>query len=135
MRKNILCNKNNGGQELKTPLSVSKNTYIIGHYNSADFSMLSDFYEIKKTLNIVNKSFVTMGKPLKFNNSYVYVRDTILIAPGGKQSLADLGKLYENEGDFNKRKLTPLELSNMKALLRDNKKNLRTMQFKMLLSH
>lgn len=97
--------------------------------------MLSDFYEIKKTLNIVNKSFVTMGKPLKFNNSYVYVRDTILIAPGGKQSLADLGKLYENEGDFNKRKLTPLELSNMKALLRDNKKNLRTMQFKMLLSH
>jgi acyl-[acyl carrier protein]--UDP-N-acetylglucosamine O-acyltransferase len=108
-------------KEIKISLSVSKNTFIIGHYNAADFSILSGFDEIKQQLSIVSKSFLTMAKPIKINNTNIYIRDTILLAPGGQKSLAGLGKLYEKEGDFNKRQLTQKEYENMRGVLENDK--------------
>ena len=119
MRKKICFS--NKEKEIKISLSISKNTFLIGPYNPADLSMFKDFDEIKQSLSIVAKSFVTMAKPIKVNNTNIYVRDTILLAPGNQKSLANLGKLYENEGDFNKRKLSQNELENMKGLLLNDK--------------
>jgi hypothetical protein len=50
----------------------------------------------------VNKSFVTISRPLRFDTANVYVRDTIHLAPAGLSSLHAIGKLYSNEGDYNK---------------------------------
>jgi len=108
-------------KEIKISLSVTKNTYLIGHYNAADFSILEGFDEIKQQLSIVSKSFLTMVKPIKINNTNIHIRDTIMLAPGGQKSLAGLGKLYEKEGDFNKRQLTPREYENMRSVLENDK--------------
>ena len=80
--------------------------------------MLQDFEELKMKLAIVGKCFVTLGKPLSFPHSQVYVRDTMLLAPGGKQKLKDLGKLYENEGSFSKIEIDTSDIENMKAFLK-----------------
>lgn len=45
----------------------------------------------------------------------------MLLAAAGKGRLADLGKLYENEGDFTKRDITPRDLNNMSAFLKRDK--------------
>jgi hypothetical protein len=84
--------------------------YLIAHLTQADLSMLSDFDEIKEELSIVNGSFVTLGKPIKFQGRNIHIRDTMLLAPGGSKSLASIGKLY---GDV----LTKIEIS--KADLED----------------
>jgi hypothetical protein len=78
---------NQNGESFTIPLSFVKNNFIIAHYNTTDLSMLSDFEEIKKKLSIVNKSFVSLGKPLKFAHTNVYVRDTIIYCnkTNGKQ--------------------------------------------------
>lgn len=119
MRTKILLIQ--GSLECNISLSVTKNTYLIGHYNAADFSMLNGFDEIKQSLSIVSKSFLTMAKPIKINNTNIHIRDTILLAPGGQKSLAGLGKLYEKEGDFNKRQLTQKEYENMRGVLENDK--------------
>jgi hypothetical protein len=107
----------------KITLSIVKNNYnyIFAHYNSADLPMLEDFVEIKDKLSIVNKSFVTFGKPLKFNEINVYLRDTVLLAPVGKASLAELGKLYQLEGDFSKIIVSDEDKSQMSKFLQRNK--------------
>lgn len=106
---------------IKIHLTLVKNLYIVAHYNAADLSMLSDFEELKIKLSIVNKSFVSLGKPLRYDHSFVYVRDTMLIAPAGAGSLEKLGKIYESEGDFSKRKISQEDISNMKAFLKRDK--------------
>jgi hypothetical protein len=46
-------------------LGIRNNIYLAGHYNAADLPMFSDFEEIyKDKLDIVNKSFTTLKKPL-----------------------------------------------------------------------
>lgn len=47
-------------------VSVTKihNNYFIAHLTNADLSILNDFETLKEDLNIVNGSFVTLGKPL-----------------------------------------------------------------------
>lgn len=72
------------------------NNYIIGHMTSADLSMLEDFNELKHELNIINKSFITLSKPINIDGVNVYIRDTMLLAPGSKKSLQNIGSLYEN---------------------------------------
>jgi hypothetical protein len=64
--------------------------------------MLEDFPLFKSELNIVGKSFVTLGKPLKIEGVNLYIRDTSLLAPSNSKSLASIGKLYESEGGFRK---------------------------------
>jgi hypothetical protein len=104
---------------VRVPLTVIKNTFLIGHFNSADFSMISDFHEeVMKSVSIVKKSFVTLAKPLKFERSFVYLRDTSLLLPGGKQSLKSVGELYQSEGDFSKIDISQYDLEHMGDFLK-----------------
>lgn len=83
-------------------ISVIKNLYLCMHESGADLSMLTDFEIMKEQFEVISKSFVTIGKPLKIKdsndcligNSRLYMRDTILLAPQGAKSLADIGKIY-----------------------------------------
>lgn len=50
---------------VRIPISTVKNNYILSQYNAADLSMLSNFEVLKEKLSIVNKSFLTLGKPLR----------------------------------------------------------------------
>ena len=94
-----------------------RNNYMIGHLTNADLSILNDFNELKESLDIVNKSFVTLGKPLIIDNVNVYIRDTMLLAPAGKKSLAALGDLI----GVAKVKLEDHEINSMEVLLVENK--------------
>lgn len=62
-------------KNLKTQLSFTfvKNNLIMAHYNASYLSMLSDFYELKTKLGIIKKSFVTLGKPLRFEKKASYI--------------------------------------------------------------
>lgn len=96
-----------------------KNHYLCAHYNSADLSLLSDFDEFKNDLNIVNKSFVTLGKALRIYNTSLYIRDTILLSPVGMGSLDKLSTLYD--GDFSKLKVSQEDLGQMRTFLERDK--------------
>ena len=85
--------------------------------------MLKDFKDYSRDLAIINKSFVTLGSPLKFESSNVYIRDTILLAPAGKSSLESLGYLYSEEGDFSKRTISSEDLSNMSNYMERDRKS------------
>lgn len=99
-----------------------KNNYVCTHYSAADLCFFDDFDELKKDLSIINKSFVTLGNPLKIGSSYVHFRDTILLAPAGLSTLEALGRLYNNEGDFSKRDISIEYKSRMSKFLADDKK-------------
>jgi hypothetical protein len=81
----------------KISVTVINNNYLIGHHTPADLSVLKDFETFKSKLQIIRGSFVTLGKPLIFGDKNVYIRDTILLAPSSKKSLADLGSIYNRE--------------------------------------
>lgn len=74
---------------------------------------MSDFNEFNKHIDIVKKGFVTLRKPIKYHNTSVILRDTLLIAPAGTKSLSGIAKLY----NLNKPELTQQELMNMDKLL------------------
>lgn len=78
--------------------SVSSTTqiFLILHNSAADLSILSDFNDYKNDLTIVNKSYVTLGEPLKVSGMDVQIRDTQLIAPGGSKSLRSISLLYKD---------------------------------------
>lgn len=99
----------------KKTLSVVRNHYVCAHYNSADLSLLEDFNLFKDLVSIVRKSFVSIRTPVKLYNSNIYLRDTILLAPAGMNSLEKLGTLYA--GDFEKIPLSKSDLENMRGLL------------------
>jgi hypothetical protein len=104
---------------VKISLSIVKNNYVLAHYNAADLSMLKDFEELKDKLSIVNKSFVSLGKPLRYEHTFVYVRDTMLLAPAGKGSLANLGQLYES--CYYKKNICKEDLNDMEGYLKRDK--------------
>lgn len=109
--------------ELSINLSIIRNNFIIAHYNTADLSMLSDFNEIKEKLSIVGKSFVTLALPLRYEETFVYIRDTHLLSPGVMKSLQTLGYLYNKDGDFSKREIDKSDIVKMSNLLvRDKQK-------------
>lgn len=81
--------------------------------------MLNDFDEFKPHLDIVQKSFNSVGKPFNSYNHNIVFRDTMLLAPAGNRSLASIGKLYGEE--FEKIELPSHYRSNMDLLLRANK--------------
>jgi hypothetical protein len=101
--------------EGKISITKLKCYYLIAHLTPADLSMLKDFEEIKEDLSIVNGSFVTLGKAIKFKGKNVHVRDTMLLAPGGSKSLASIGMLYSNE--FNKVQIDKEDLEDMQGFL------------------
>jgi len=77
-------------------ITIVKNNYFIGHLTSADLSILKDFETLKESLDIVNNCYVTISKPLLIDNTNIIIRDTMLLAPGGKKSLAHIGSLYDS---------------------------------------
>jgi hypothetical protein len=99
--------------------------YLTAHYNAADLSMLSDFETYKQFLNVVNKSFVVINRPIPFKqkvlteegiinkNWNLKISDTILLSPPGFTTLKNLGTIY----NFNKLELTREEITNMDVLL------------------
>lgn len=103
----------------KISVTRNRNYYIIAHLTPADLSLMSDFERVKEDLSIVNGSFVTLGKPLKYCGRKIHVRDTMLLAPGGSKSLANIGRLY---GDaFNKLKISTKDLEDMQGFLQRDK--------------
>ena len=107
----------------KDLISVTKvkNNYLIGHLTNADLSMLNDFEKIKNELDIVNKSYVSLTKPIIIDNVNVIIRDTMLLAPGGKKSLQHIGSLYGKE--FNKIELSKRRLERMDLFLKEDFEN------------
>lgn len=90
------------GSGKKLSITTIRNLYICCHLTTADLSILSDFESLKDRLDIVNKCFCTRGLPMheKHWSSNIYIRDTVLLSPGGKKSLAALGEIYGK--DFEK---------------------------------
>jgi hypothetical protein len=88
------------GSDDKLSVTKIRNNYFIAHLTNADLSILNDFDTLKEELDIVNKSFVTLGKPIVIGNTNVIIRDTMLLAPQGCRSLESIGGLYGE--DFKK---------------------------------
>ena len=80
---------------LKKKISVTKikHNYLIGHLTNADISILEDFEDYKDSIDIVNNSMVTLKSPIQIDDVNVHIRDTMLLAPGGKKSLSHIGSL------------------------------------------
>jgi hypothetical protein len=97
-------------------LSRIRNVYLGCHLTNADLSILKDFSDYVKSMSIVNKSFVTLEKPIKFKKCNLHIRDTMLLAPAGNKSLAVIGKIYGT--DFNKFKISAYELGHMDEFLK-----------------
>lgn len=83
---------------------------------------MDDFDVLKSDFNIVNKSFVTLGKPFKFYRYNVYIRDPILLAPFGSGSLESLGRLYYFECAFSKRLVTSKDKEKMSNFMKKDQK-------------
>jgi hypothetical protein len=107
----------NGG---KMSITFVKKIYLCCHLTTADLSVLNDFDDLKEHLDIVHKVYVTRGKGLSMYNTEINIRDTSLLAPAGKKSLASLGTLYEDE--YHKISLPAVYRGNMKKLLEEDPK-------------
>jgi len=103
----------------KVSVTKIRNSYLIAHLTNADLSMMKDFELFKEELNIVNKSFVTLGKPLVIGNTNIIIRDTMLLAPQGNRSLESIGNLYGQE--YRKINLSKEQKENMDLLLKTDK--------------
>jgi hypothetical protein len=97
-----------------TSVTVVKNNHFIGHFTSSDLSVLKDFESLKEDLDIVNNSYVTISKPLLIDNTNVIIRDTMLLAPGSKKGLSNIGSLYDSK--LNKKDIGEY-IKNMKKFL------------------
>ena len=113
--------------------TVPTNIMLVGHYNRADLPAFREKEDILWKLNNIRKSFITLGIPLSiriffsekkedFVELKTYVRDTILLAPEGKKSLAEVGSLV----GFEKIKLADnpadeLTFKRNMKIVRDNK--------------
>jgi hypothetical protein len=99
--------------------------YFIAHFTLADLTTLASFPELKSLFDAVRRTFVTIKDAVTCrlwdlnrhrHDVELTLRDTMLLAPGGKQSLADLGGLV----GCPKLELTDVEIENMDALLVSN---------------
>lgn len=89
---------------------------LISHYNAADLSLMSDFAEFNKNIDIVKKGFVTLKGPIKYADTLLILRDTMLLSPAGFTSLSKIGSVY----NLDKLLLTNDEITNMDVLLEEN---------------
>jgi hypothetical protein len=100
-------------------VTKTRSYYIIAHLTPADLSMLDDYSNIKEDLSIVNGSFVTLGKPLKYCGKSIHVRDTMLLAPVGSKSLGAIARLYGAE--LEKIVISKEDIENMQEFLKRDK--------------
>lgn len=101
----------------KVSITKVKNNYFIGHLTNADLCMLSDFNEFVNQMDLVNKSFITLGKPILMCGVNVIIRDTMLLAPGKSKGLKSIAKLYKG---LTKIELTKDQIENMDLLKKEN---------------
>lgn len=76
---------------------------LVGHYNRADIPAFADRDQVYGRVKNVRNSLVTQAVPITVKVSFgdesgtvdlkVYLRDTMLLAPAGRKSLAALGEL------------------------------------------
>lgn len=87
---------------------VPKTIILVAHYNRADLPAFDDRGQVFTRLQNVRNSLVSSGLPVRLRVRFgdnakddidlsVYVRDTMLLAPAGRKSLAELGKLIGRE--------------------------------------
>ena len=119
--------------------SLPNHFYLVAHYNRADIPAFDDRDTLIKKLNNVRKSIVSYDLPIKITVNYenepprseddeelphinVYVRDTILLAPGTSRSLAAIGELigYEKIILSQDEKREQFLKENMDVLLRED---------------
>lgn len=105
-----------GGSQRQNVI-IKRCNYFVAHLTNADLCMFSDFEELKEKLNIVQKCYATLGRPLLIDNTDVHIRDTMLLAPAGKRQLSSIGAIH----GINKLELSRGEITNMAGLLRENK--------------
>lgn len=85
----------------KTIASVPEKIILVAHFWRADLPALKDFKYLKRKLDAVRNTYVSSKQPFvqKFRlhgrpqKTSITVIDTMLLAPGGHQSLAKLGEL------------------------------------------
>ena len=79
-----------------------KKLYLCAHFSRADLTTLSDFQSVARQLDCCRNTLTTLMHPVKVRFSddepedeatSVYVRDSFLLAPDGKQSLEAIGEL------------------------------------------
>jgi hypothetical protein len=76
---------------------------LVGHYNRADIPAFADRGQVFGRVKNVRNSLVTQAVPITVKMTFgddhgpmelkVYLRDTMLLAPAGRKSLASLGEL------------------------------------------
>jgi hypothetical protein len=102
-----------------------ESVYLAGHWTRADLPGFADYGRIRKKLDGVRKTYVSLGKPLsigrkeggRWHGSKVWLIDTFLLAPGNSRGLDKVARLYGLE----KMPLPPGAIQRMDLLLRDDR--------------
>ena len=87
---------------------IPKTIILVAHYNRADLPAFEDRKQLLWRLQNVRSSLISTNAPVRVKVRFdddeasdieisVYVRDTMLLAPAGRKSLAELGKLIDRE--------------------------------------
>ncbi|SCB53829.1 DNA polymerase type B [Bradyrhizobium shewense] len=111
---------------------------LVGHYNRADIPAFADRGQVFDRVKNVRNSLVTQAVPISVKMSFkdqlgpvefkVYLRDTMLLAPAGRKSLASLGELVgipkmmlheTREGDLRLKRQMKFVRANKPALFRE----------------
>jgi hypothetical protein len=112
---------------------ISQHIVLVGHYNRADVPAFDDRDQVYEHVRNVRNSLVTQGVPITLEVSFsedktdtmdlkVYLRDTMLLAPAGKQSLESLGGLVGKEKmTLSDKAADELFLKKRMKFVRDNK--------------
>lgn len=121
-----LANAARGGEKIPTKI------VLVGHYNRADIPAFSDKDQWWTQLKSVRNSLVSESVPITVRIQFgdqddednrvelkVHLRDTMLLAPAGKKSLAELGKLINQE------KIQLADNANDERFIKQNMKFLR----------
>src|SRR4051812_8003364 len=102
-----------------------ESVYLAGHWTRADLPGFADYGRIRKKLDGVRKTYVSLGKPPsigrkkngRWHGSKVWLIDTFLLAPGNSRGLDKVARLYGME----KAPLPAGAIQRMDVLLRDNR--------------
>jgi len=94
-KKFVYVARDVGFDNTKITFNVTRNLYLYGHYNAADLSMLDGFIEIvKRNIDILKKSYVSLTVPIKTLGENVYIRDTSLLASAVANTLKSIGQAH-----------------------------------------
>lgn len=85
-------------------VAMPRSIVLVGHFNKADLPAFDDRGQLFKKLTAIRSSLVTHAYPIKLRIQFssdpsdyeevkVHIRDSILMAPTGRRSLEEVGKL------------------------------------------